>query len=423
MKIIFLNDDFYPQAGGGATRIVLWLSRELIKRGHQVIVVTTNFEENKITQGNIQGIKVYYLPVKRHSYFWRSYFSLYNPKIIKQLKQIFIQEKPDIIHAHCVHTYAISYASLKLAKKYAQKVFFTAHDVMTFSYGKLFFSANDLKKINWMNEQEFDYKVSWLNSLTRAGKAYNPLRNLIIRHYLKYAHKIFSVSNALKNALQQNKVSQNIKVIHNSIDVSKWQNVNKDDVQKFKDQHEIKNEKIIFFGGRLSYAKGARQILKILTKDGRKFDNIDNIKVLVVGENKKFKNQFITDATKLSLENNLIFTGWLDENQMKLAYYASDLIISPSICFDTFVLVNLEAMACKKPVITTCLGGSKEVVKHNQTGYIINPYEVDKITKYVIRLLSHPELAQQMGENGYQRVIQEFTLEKQVNKLLKYYLK
>ena len=60
--------------------------------------------------------------------------------------------------------------------------------------------------------------------------------------------------------------------------------------------------------------------------------------------------------------------------------------MTPSICFDTFGLVSLEAMEMKKPVVATSFGGSKEVIEDGVTGFIENPFDVaayaDKIGKY-----------------------------------------
>jgi len=59
---------------------------------------------------------------------------------------------------------------------------------------------------------------------------------------------------------------------------------------------------------------------------------------------------------KLAKKENLsiILTGWIEEDELKSAYYSSDVVVTPSIYLDPFPTVNLETMACKKPIIGTC---------------------------------------------------------------------
>jgi len=80
-------------------------------------------------------------------------------------------------------------------------------------------------------------------------------------------------------------------------------------------------------------------------------------------------------------------------------------------------------MACKKPVVATCFGGSCEVVIDGKTGYIVNPFNTKEMADKVIDLLKNPEKARQFGEAGYERVKNEFNLEKMVNNYLARYNK
>ena len=95
----------------------------------------------------------------------------------------------------------------------------------------------------------------------------------------------------------------------------------------------------------------------------------------------------------------------------------------PSIYLDPFPRINLEAMASKKPVVGTCFGGTPEVVINNQTGYIVNPLNAEMMARKIIDLLKNFQKAKKFGEAGYQRVINEFSLEKQVKITLEYYNK
>ncbi|MBU4360496.1 glycosyltransferase, partial [Patescibacteria group bacterium] len=125
MKILLISDSFPPDSSGGASRIVYNLFNGLRQASHQVFVLTTTQDEDKISNGK-EGIYKIFAP--NYNVRWKSYRSLYNLKALKQVKKIIKDLKPDIIHFHNVHYY-LSYACFKIAKKSNTKTFLTAHDV------------------------------------------------------------------------------------------------------------------------------------------------------------------------------------------------------------------------------------------------------------------------------------------------------
>ena len=93
----------------------------------------------------------------------------------------------------------------------------------------------------------------------------------------------------------------------------------------------------------------------------------------------------------------------------------------PSICFDTFPTVNLEAMAARKPVVATCFGGSPEVVIDGETGYIVNPLDTELYTDRLARLLHDADLRAKMGEKGSERIHTQFSLLHQLRRMEEIY--
>lgn len=415
MKILILSDSY--ATGGGAAQIARLMAQGFKNRGHDVIVVTST--QNKINTPVIRimgvnennNIPVYYIYTD-YNLFWRAYRGLYNPSAIKAVKKIIDDFKPDVVQAHNIHSY-ISYHALKIAKKSGAKVFLTAHDVQLFHYGKLieFINPNDLSC-----PEKFNYKISAWKQIKRYGKTYNPLRNIIIHHYLKYVDKIISVSNTLAEALIQNGIS-NIAVIHNGIDIAVWQS-DKNNADEFKKKYGLDGKKIILFGGRLNETKGGREIILAMEKVVKE---IPEARLLILGDIDNYAKNMIDSSIKAGISNKLIFTGWLSGDLLKSAFNACDIVTVPSICFDSFPTINLEAMACHKPVIATCFGGSHEAVLDGETGYIINPYDINNFASKIIYLLKNQFRASKMGENGYSRVKTEFNLDRMISDYLKFY--
>ena len=409
MRILILSDSY--ATGGGSAQVTRFMAQGLKNRGHDILVVISTQDKTLADSKIIDGIEVRKIYTD-YNLFWRAYRGLYNSPAIKEIKKIINNFKPDVVQAHNIHSY-ISYHALKIAKKSGAKVFLTAHDVQLFHYGKLveFIDPNNLTV-----PEKFNYKINALQQIKRYGKTYNPLRNIVIRHYLKYVYKIFAVSNSLKEALTQNGIT-NVAVIYNGIDPSEWQS-DKNDIEEFKKKYSLTEKKIVLFGGRLSETKGGKEIVLAMKKVTKE---VSDARLLVLGEIDDYAKKMVDLAAGQGIKDKLIFTGWLMGDLLKSAFNACDIVAVPSICFDSFPTVNLEAMACHKPVVATCFGGSQEAVLDGETGYIVNPYDVNNLALKIIYLLKNPSEALRLGENGYTLVKTEFSLDKMVSNYLSFY--
>lgn len=405
MKIVLLSDDFPPNSFGGAGTVAYDLAMGLQKKGHDIFLITTvrkKSEEGEIKLNGLNIFKIY----NNYNERWRAWLSLYNPRIIVRVKKIIKEIKPDIVHAHNIHYY-LSYGCLKAAKKYAKAVFLTAHDVMLVHYGKLMPKRGD-----------YIYKISTMDRIKEAQKRYNPFRGMIIRYYLRFVDKIFPVSYNLKKLLKINGIN-NTEIIYNGIDVKEWK-TELQSIVKLKNKYNLENKNVLFFGGRLGEAKGGYQIIKVLPIIK---DNFPNTVLIMAGEINQYAQWMKKNLKELNLEDSIIFTGFLNKQELISVYHNANICIFPSLCFETFGMFNLEAMACKKPVISSYFGGPREVVLNEETGYLINPNNTKLIAEKIIDLLKNPQKARRFGEAGYQRVKEFFSLDEQVNKTLEWYKK
>jgi len=413
MKILFLSDSFPPDSLGGAEIASFNLAKTLANKGHDLLVVTTVQDKDKAGEEKYQGLKVFKIYVKEYHPIFTNYLSLWNPSAFRQVEKIVKEVGPDIIHAQNIHHY-LSYHCLKVARKYAKGVFLTAHDTMLISCGK-FFDCIDEKNLSI--PKQFDYKVNLWKEWIRWGKSYNPFRNLVIRYYLKYVDKIFTITDVVKDALYQNKIT-NVETVHYGTDMKL--DVDDKNLDEFKSRLGIKDKKVILFGGRLSEHKGGRKTLEMLKYV---IEKDPNTILLVVGVENDYAKYMERLAQAVGLEDAIIFTGWIDRSQMNFAYASADVVITPSLYLDAFNLFNLEAMAVGKPVVGTCFGGTPEIIEDNKTGYVVNPYHTEMFGDRVLDILSNKDKARQFGETGKERVSKYFTLDMQAEKTLHWYKK
>lgn len=409
MKILILEDNFPPKSYGGAGVVAFNMAKGFKDMGHDVFVISTVKDRKEEGESGYEGFKVYNIYSRYHER-WRAYLSLYNPMTVKKVKNIIEEINPDVVFAHNIH-FDISYYSLKLAKKSGAKVFLIVHDVMLVHYGKL---TGFIDVGNFSLPIKLDYKINFWQQVKEFKKRYNPFRNIIIKYYLKYVDKIFSVSESLSRVLQENGLD-NIKTIHNGIDVSKW-NKNIDNVENFKNIYGFNHKKVVLFGGRLSESKGGYEILKTMKKV---LEKVPNSILLVLGKKDEYGNIMLSKANELGIEDKIIFTGWISGDELKAAYHSIDVVVVPSLYMDPFPTVNLEAMACTKPVVGTCFGGTSEVVEDNVTGFIVNPFNTEVMAEKISYFLLNPEKAREFGKRGYNKVKEEFSIEKWINEYLK----
>lgn len=387
MRILFILDEFLPENSGGAANIAFGLAKGLKALGNEILVLTATNNNGLVGEIEIGGIKIRRIYTRPFGKL-RNFKNLKNRNILSEAKIVLAKCQPDIVHIHTLHN-RFSYGIIKLAKECSRAVFLTLHDAQVVYNGKLF----PKRKICDLNPK-YDYKISWFDNLKKDGFGYNPLQKFFIKRVLKKVDKIFAVSNALKDALEANGIS-NIKVMHNGIDSQEW-------------TVKESSENNILFAGRVDEAKGISVLIRAF---GVVNSQIPDAKLTIVGD-----GDFKTEKNK-----NIKILPWQGREAIRKIISESKMVVVPSLYLDPFPTVNLEAMASARPVVGTCFGGTPEVVVNNETGYIVNPYDEKELAAKIIDLLKNPEKAARFGNNGRERVKNLFSLEKQVQETLYWY--
>jgi glycosyltransferase involved in cell wall biosynthesis len=88
---------------------------------------------------------------------------------------------------------------------------------------------------------------------------------------------------------------------------------------------------------------------------------------------------------------------------------------------ESFGLSALEAMACGLPVISSSVGGLPELVRHNETGFIAEIGDIDRMAKYTLELLTNERKYKLFSDNSRQRAVNKFDKSKVVPLYEEYY--
>lgn len=129
-------------------------------------------------------------------------------------------------------------------------------------------------------------------------------------------------------------------------------------------------------------------------------------------------------AQRLGIEDRVVFMGEVDDDALVALYHACTALILPSISHnEAFGMVQLEAMACGKPVVSTNLpcSGVPWVNRHEETGLIVPPGSIPALQAALTRLLDDPALCATLGKQGQLRVMTTFTAKAMARRTIELY--
>ncbi|MDP1679466.1 MAG: glycosyltransferase family 4 protein [Candidatus Nitrotoga sp.] len=164
---------------------------------------------------------------------------------------------------------------------------------------------------------------------------------------------------------------------------------------------------VIVFLGQIREIKGVADFIAM----ARRIPD-QNARFLLAGECRdpeKFAGSYTpADLQTLAGDDTRIsYIGYIKE--VENVYHTADIVVVPSRWQEPLGLINLEAGACRKPVVSTRVGGIPEVVEDGVNGYLTEPGNVDELAERVTRLIANPALRTTMGQAGRQLVEQKFT--------------
>ncbi len=116
-------------------------------------------------------------------------------------------------------------------------------------------------------------------------------------------------------------------------------------------------------------------------------------------------------AAELGLQDRLVWHGWLDKDSLRRVYQNAGCFINPSL-YEGMPNTVLEAMASGLPVVASHIPGNAELVKPEETGYLVSLNDAAAFTGALQNLLEHPEVAATMGQAGRALALREFSWER-----------
>jgi len=369
MKILQVIEYFTPKRGGSVNSVYN-LSKELAKNGHEVTIITTDFQFDKKYAETIhdEGVEVIPFP-----YNFNIGLFLYSPKIKSWLKENI--KDFDIVHMHNFRSYQNSVV-YRYAKKYNVRYILQAHGSVL-----PFFAKIELKKI---------YDLIW-------GK-----------RILQYSSRFIAVSN---NEVTQYKEmgieSEKLIVIPNGIEVVS-ENEKKQEKGYFRKKYRISDDFLILYLGRIHKIKGIDFLIQAFKKLTNK---ISNIHLVIIGPDDGYYNNMIEIIKNNKLEDKITLVGFLDGTEKYAAYYDSDVFVYPSK-YEIFGMSPFEAIQFDTPIIVSDGCGCGDYIKTANCGKVVRYNDIDDLVENIQLLINDHNLSTCFIENGKKFIANNLTWEK-----------
>ena len=181
--------------------------------------------------------------------------------------------------------------------------------------------------------------------------------------------------------------------------------------EEIRKQHD---SPLVLFVGLLRYYKGLSYLIEAMPRI--------LAKLLIAGAGPQ-RQEWQTLTHQLGLDNKVFFLGRVSDEDKLALYHACDVFVLPSIHrSESWGAVQVEAMACGKPVICTELGtGTSFVNLNGVTGWVVPPHDSTALAEAINRLLADPDLRRQMGQAARRRAQEELSADVMVQRLVQLY--
>ncbi len=352
---------------GGAQENTLFTVTDHIAAGHEVVLVTgpSPGREGELLQHTGNGdYRVVVMPE-----LVRELNPLRDVQAYFKLKKFFRENKFDVVHTHSSKAGIVGRAAAWSAKVPA--VVHTVHGQAFHRYEK-------------------------------------PWKNLVYIHAERFAakrcHKIYAVAQAMIDQCVEAKVAprEKYQVVYSGMEIEKFLNA-KPDPELRQTLGIPESVPVIATLARLFPMKGYEYVIPAALKVAGENSVVH---FLIIGDGPMYDELHET-LKKEGLAERFHFAGLVAPHQV-CRYLALCSVMWHLSLREGLPRSVVQALACGKPAIGFRLDGTPEVVLSGETGYCVEPEDVNAVAQHTLELLANPELAEKLGENGRKLVAEKF---------------
>ncbi|MBF0523116.1 MAG: glycosyltransferase family 4 protein [Candidatus Omnitrophica bacterium] len=361
MKILLIHNSYYYQ--GGEDEVVESEKRMLKERGHIVI-------EYRRSNKEIEAYSFF----RKIRFFWKE--AVWSKEVYEEIKAIIRRENPDVAHIH--NTFLMVTPSVYDAC-YDERlpVVQTLHNFRFLCPNAIFYRQGQICEKCVLSGKCFGviYKC-WKGSAVKTFFLVRILEHMRCRKILENKVARFICLNrfAEKKFVEYGLPREKISIKPNFLD-------------KAPEPTPASGGYAIYVGALREY-KGVNTLVNAWGKVGK------GARLKIVGDGPLKEELVKSSAEGVEFLGQKTLAETID--LIKKAAF----LVLPSICYETFPRVIVEAYACGVPVITSRLGGLPELVEEGKTGFLFRPGDADALAEKIRVFFDNPEVARRMGETA-----------------------
>lgn len=371
MHVLQLNKAYYPHIGGMETVVQLLSEGLHSKPGVDVEVLVCN-DRTKTVKKLVGGLQVKYAG---------SYGTLFSCHLSPSFPFLLARTGADIVHAH-----------------------------MPFPLGEI-----SLVTLAALGRQPYQHLMVWWHGDTTRHQWLLPAYRTLVARVLDTADRIFvATPHHISSSTFLRRYASKCVVVPYGLPLSTYRSTPtvegrvKRNLQKYGSQ-------MILFVGRLVYYKGIQYLIEAMSQT-------DRGTLVLVGEG-PLEAKLRDQVKHLDIEERVVFLPTVSHDELVALYHSCELFVLPSTrVSEGFGIVQVEAMACGKPVVTTDLPtGVTYVNQAGKTGLVVPRRSPGRLAEAIQCLLTDRETRMHLGAYAKSRVEREFSQEIMTERVLKVY--
>lgn len=399
MRICFFtrSDVAHPNSGGMETQGKL-LAEGLVKKGHQVVMITTAHSQN-LEKEIRNGVEIYYLKNAPSGVYSREWWE----ESIRRFNTLHRGKSFDLVLSQSVS----GWGYLRAKKQFGVPCVAIMHGT---TFREL--------KTRWVGVSSPQGLLRFLKEATIRLQRYT-FRWL---YWFRKFDAFIAVSEAVRGSLIENYFlnPQKVFTVYNGIEIERF--ANRKPARQLPDgsrrlaggSQTVNRRKVILYLGRLDRDKGIEILLKAVSSFQLP---VTSYQLLVVGDGHQ-REELKAEIKKLEIEDRVKLVGQVPYEETPKYYQQADVFVYPSQALEGLPMSLVEAMAAGKPVVASKVGGVPEAVVDGETGLLVEPGNVPELSAALEKLLTNDGLREKMGQRAQEVAKEKFSQGKMVKNTL-----
>lgn len=372
-KILVTATHFFPHVGGVEKYTLDFFSALKQKHPELEITILTLQTSSAPQRENLQGLNVVRIPS-----FWPDLNPLFPPGAVKRILEEIEFSSFDLVVTQCRYYFFTTYMSW-LATQRRLPIVHIEHNA-----GYMVHKNFLVTRLAWLYDNFFGVKV------------------------LNRALFLVAVSQSVKTFLQEKfQVSNKIEVISGGVSLRHWSMIDK-----------TPDTKAFVYCGRLIREKGIFVLLEAFEALSKKYPEI---RLIIIGSGPEEKACHAR-VLKKGLGRQIMFLGKVPSETIRILYKERPIFVNPSFYAEGLQISLLEASASGLPIITTQVGGVKDLLEAEKSALFVLSRDVELLTLAMEEYILFPEKAKEYGLIASQSTRKLFSQDEMIEKFYQYVL-